>query len=403
MDNQVIKNNTLPEQIKDVLLAEYQRVLSYKIRKKYNLSFDDKRVIEDLVEKMYYNQLPINQLIGALGEKIETQGIDFNFLAKDIVGLRLYIAKPYFEKLGQDIDAYIKSLGEFSPEYQKNVEIMKQAMADEKNGTYDNDKYLALNGDKSRLEKIVFDDTEDAEEEVETNKTEASTQEMKTHLEEFFKESLGDVLDLDDADLIDEINDDLIIVLSEDPSAKKYFTDFITNSKVVIGKNKLVFDDKEIEATSDNWLKDFFRVMGAEFFDTLGIEKYIISSPNAKTLSKEEKDILRRFLTLYYNLRYFPAPFAAIPIEQWNVIPNITKEAIDTDEIIKDDVKNDLAIPEIKKTITPTSTPAPALVIPKQKVDSPEVTELKNMLLQYPEGSLERAAIEEEIKNLQNG
>lgn len=55
--------------------------------------------------------------------------------------------------------------------------------------------------------------------------------------------------------------------------------------------------------------------------------------------------------------------------------------------------------PIAKPIPPPPSTPTPVMTTASS--ESPQILELKNMLLQYPAGSLERTAIEEEIKRLQ--
>jgi len=452
-NNTVNQNNALPKNIEDILYSEYQHILLYKIHRLYKLLDTDVPVMEEAVRSVYYGELSLTDLNKFLSERIKKLNIDVNALARDIVGMRLLIATDYFLEHGQDVKKYLESNGGISEKYLKNLETFKKALAEEANGTYDHSAYLY--DDEAEKPKIILADDENEADGSSINEEDLTDEERVLRLKVFFGNGIGYILGLqgnEARDLLEDINDELILYLVDSPALKDELTKILTTNQANIGQENIIIDDKQAPPTSENWLKDFYHVVGSGVFDSLSIAKYIINSANAKKLAEKDKAKLRRFLTLYHNIKYFPTPFAAIPIEKWEIIPGSryvvdlesrsipksldqprlepkTSRASSTAPVItKEQLRSTTPVNPVSKEAVikpvaptpiikeePTIAPPPAkeeVVKPVTETaarpadsmvsDSLEITELKNMLLQYPAGSLERAAVEEEIKKLQN-
>lgn len=436
MDNNLAnQNNTLPKNIEDILYSEYQHVLLYKIHRLYKLIDSDVPVIEEAVRSIYYGELNLTDLNKFLAERIKTLNIDVNVLARDIVGMRFLIAADYFNEHGQDIKKYLEFNGGISEKYLKNVETFKKALTEEANGTYDHNVYLY--DDEKPKPKIVLDNDDNEEDDDKISDANLSDEARILRLKTFFETGLEAVLDLKDGEgnyLLEDINDELIMFLGEKPDLSKSLSSILFASTVLIGQENIVIDEKNLPPTGANWIKDFYRTVGSENFDSLAIAKYIITSPNAKKLAGSVQAKLRKFLNLYHNIKYFPAPFTAIPIERWEIMPGAHHGSSDAPvSTTKPSLENKFrpnpapapvytkpvekittitptikkATPVVKQEIkpvvktTPISTPISASTPTISSDDDEDLIELKNMLLQYPAGSLERAAIEEEIKTLQ--
>ncbi len=397
--------NTLPQQIQDILYSQYQRILAYKIRHKYKYPIEIRNAVEDVVASLFNGSQKISDLASVLQNTIKSPKVDFAALARDIVGMRLYIATPYFKQLGQDIETFITVNGSISEEYKKNAEIFKRAIADEKAGTYDHDDYF--HADEPEMPK-KSNAQENDDEIILPEDLDSET--MKMHLEKFFEESLDDLLSMENSPVLSEINENLATSLSVNEHLARELTQILEKNQSRIGETNIILDDKELPPTVSNWLKDFFGVAGTEHFDTLSIAKYIISSENAKNLNPVDQAKLRRFLGLYYNINFFPAPFNALPVSEWEIIPGVN---------VSVETKTEPAIPAPIITERPgpkpierqpkwsVPKPAPASVAPTPNIavsqnDSADIIELKKMLEQYPAGSLERSAIEEELKLLEH-
>ncbi len=398
-DEQTTISN-LPAPIQDIVLAEYQRVLSAKIRRAYHLSFEEKAFIENTVEDLFLGKVKISDLEVLLQKNITTKNIDIKKLASDIIGLRLYIATPFFKQQGQDIEVFLNARGGITEEYKNNAQTMKKAIAEEKAGTYDHDSYLYPFIEKPKITEKEADPTLS---QFDSDDLLPEEQRM-ARLENFFTEGIADALDLPSGELLEELNDELIVLLPDHPELQKNLKEKLSSGLFKIGTDNIVFEERPLAPTAANWLKEFFSVAGADSFDTLSIAKYIISSANAKKLSEEEQTKLRRFLTLYHNIHFFPTPFTAIPVDKWEIIPGArTTAAIpETKTLEKRTIETKAPAIKQPKWSVPQSTAVPVVkdtTSPGPK--SAELIELEKMRDQYAVGSLERSAIEEEIKHLQ--
>ncbi len=391
--------NTLPQPIQDILYSQYQRILAYKIRHRYKYPIENRNAIEDIIASLFNGSQKISDLASLLQNTIKTPGIDFAAMARDIVGMRLYIATPYFKQLGQDIETFITVNGVIPEEYKKNAEIFKRALADEKAGSYDHDDYFyADQPEEPKKTPTVEDDDElPASEDL-------SAEAMKMHLEKFFEENLDDLLSMDNDFVLEDINSDLAESLAANGALAKELAQILEKNQSKIGEANIILEDKELPPTVSNWLKDFFGVAGTEHFDTLSIAKYIISSENAKNLNPVDQAKLRRFLGLYYNINFFPAPFNALPVSEWEIIPGVTVTAETKTEPIAAPILTERPGPKPAERQPKWSVPKPiATSTPTVSQDNnADIIELRKMLEQYPAGSLERAAIEEELKLLEH-
>jgi|GEM_PF-5140787 len=384
VDSQV-KNN-MTQEIKDIWLAEYQRILTQKIAKKYHLSVLDKQNIDQAIDYLYNNDLKVEELNSWLNNRIKNSSINFNDLANDIVGLCLLPAKEYFKSNGQDLDKFLGSNSQ-NKDYIDNLNIFQKALAEEKNGTYDHNAYMYPAEEPKKLDNV-----EKTEENFDTTENiDLTPEERELHLKEFFKNNFDGVLDLESPQILDSMNEELAIGLSDNKNLSRELSEIIARFEMKIGESPLKLDDKELSPSLANWLRDFYGVIGTEQTDSLGIAKYLINSENAKKLSDEDQSRLRRFLLIYHNIKNFPTPFASVPPDKWDIIPAPfveIEQPVVQEPISQRSVKT-LDQEELKKNIS------------QNQEENSELLELKNMLLQYPVGSLERAAIEEEIKNLE--
>jgi GH25 family lysozyme M1 (1,4-beta-N-acetylmuramidase) len=123
-------------------------------------------------------------------------------------------------------------------------------------------------------------------------------------------------------------------------------------------------------------------------FDNICLSKFITDSDNAKKLDEEERERLKNLLILYRNIRFFPKSQEDKRQGEWEIFP--VNEERDVKNRI-DDYKNKIkAIQNEKKNNNDN----------KNSYVIKEMEELKSMLEKYPEESLERKVIEEEIMKI---
>lgn len=385
----------MPQAIQDIWMANFQRVLTLRIKQKYKLSSDQKMAIEQAIDAIYQGQAKSRDLSEMLKAKQVGTTANLQNIVRDVIGFCLLPAKDYFLQQGDDITKILTDTGGVSQEYVANLETMKKAIAEDKAGTYDHDAYLFPTAPSAKVTEPQASEALSVDEEANLK-----PEEIKASLVTFFEDGLDDLLNLPHGDILQTINEELITVLSDSETHKKDLENCLLSVKLTIGTENILLEDKEVPPTAANWLKEFFSVAGADSFDTLSIAKYIISSANAKKLSEDDQTKLRRFLTLYHNIHFFPTPFSAIPVEQWEIVPGARTGSEETAKApapllkkapVEKQPKWSVPQPTAAQQIKDTTKPGPK---------SAELIELEKMRDQYAVGSLERAAIEEEIKHL---
>jgi hypothetical protein len=217
---------------------------------------------------------------------------------------------------------------------------------------------------------------------------EMTLEQEKLYAENIFKKNLLAELDRDPL-ITASVNRQLFFILAQDLEFRKVLVQSLYENTELISANNITVDGEDLKPTINNWLKDFISRYGGNASDSVSVSAFLINSDNAKKLSNEERDKLGKIIKTYINLKFFPDSMPSDDNEDddWQIIPY---EPVYAEASVGD------AEPAITK-------PEVAPIVNNQPVDDDtNILELKNMLLQYPEGSLERTAIEEEIKNLQN-
>jgi len=160
----------------------------------------------------------------------------------------------------------------------------------------------------------------------------------------------------------------------------------LSNSQALVASGKIILDGKTAEPTISNWLKDFRLRFGEESFsDSLKVSDYLANSQNTKSLSAEERQKISNLLDWYGKLKISSLnisgleeditiikPDGEVAFIKQGRLENINKEAKD----VYQKISGVLDITEKKK-------------------------EFQQLAAQYPAGSLERKAVEEEIKKLE--
>lgn len=163
---------------------------------------------------------------------------------------------------------------------------------------------------------------------------------------------------------------------------KRMFLD----SKELLSSKKIVIKEKIEEASISNWIKDFISENGSGIFSSVVLAKYLSSSKNVSLLSDAEKQLLRQILKMYRNLFFFPESMESIKYEDWEIFP-INKDLLQVN--LKNAEEKEISPTEEKPTYQPVNT------------HEEEIKVLKELLQKYPNKSLEKKAIESEIKKIE--
>ncbi len=198
---------------------------------------------------------------------------------------------------------------------------------------------------------------------------------------------LWETFQYDNEEVIEDLNVDLIVLMSDDPEFKRSLEKTLYNNQQKITSKKMQLQDKNVEPTVENWLKHFIRKQGTEKFDNVMLSKFLAESKNVKKLNNEEKQLVRKLFNLYGNLKFFPDSIRKNDPDNVEIFPlkqNWKQQKTNDQNRIKEKESD----PSIGKS---------------QQTGVNKIEELQKYKEKCPEGSLERKAIEVEIEKLSKG
>ncbi len=132
-----------------------------------------------------------------------------------------------------------------------------------------------------------------------------------------------------DEEEITELNEKTILSFSAgDLLEQAELINLIFNNQEELGSKQFVLNGRQAKPTIANWLKDFIQQVGVEMFDNLVLSNFITNSPNASILDSNERELLRKLLLTYRNLKFFPESMGDLPAEQWQIIPYQREEEL---------------------------------------------------------------------------
>lgn len=262
--------------------------------------------------------------------------------------------------------------------------------------------------------------------------------------------------------ITDAVNQRILSILARELNFQNKLEQAMYENTETITKNPIIINGQSVKPSIANWLKDYISQYGSQTHDSMSQSAFLINSENAKNITLGERELLAKILKTYINIKFFPESMPSDNGEGWEIIP--VDDTIETEKSATITSVQNIAVkttspslasqsqtpkplakiptapplqknsdtpkPKIspvttspkvaistptpvKKPITPLPKP-PAKTPPMQSVrpspitqptisadSSDELLSLKNMLLQYPPHSLEREAIEEEIKKIE--
>lgn len=230
------------------------------------------------------------------------------------------------------------------------------------------------------------------------------------------KEEQDYLLNMFSKRLIEEFNDHPIIasavnykifnILSEDIGFKKSLENVLYKNLEQLTRKEFILDEKKAFPGIANWIRDFLKVNGSEFFDNVVLSRYMTTSSNVSKLDPEEKILVKKLLLLYRNLKFFPDSMPSDDGTGWEMLPIGAVETKDKIEKIKElsgppKTEGEKEIEGLMRE--EEGYPENSLewkVLEEEISKKKEIENLQSEANKYPVGSLERKALEAEIKKL---
>lgn len=231
--------------------------------------------------------------------------------------------------------------------------------------------------------------------------------------------------------LIEEINNHPVIIeafnrriLDIFSSELKYSAEFeksLSSNEEKIASKPFILNGRNVQPTIANWLALFVQENGSSLATTLKLSQFVSSSKFTNGLTAEEKDLLMKVLKTYNNIKFFPDSMPTDHGDGWEIIPYDHEEVNSLMHGTRDRVFEELNEPNKsgdKKEISSIDvelqkTEEVQIATPPRPIGHPSSerrglnpdqekrqAELMALAATYPVGSLERRAVEEELKRV---
>ena len=207
-----------------------------------------------------------------------------------------------------------------------------------------------------------------------------------------FRYYFSDIFKIPDYDIWAKLRIVLLsmIIFDDRDKFKKQLSNALMDNQQTITSQRLIIDNQKRSPKVSNWLKDYNKTLGTGVIDKLARTQYLIDGKNIRNLSQEEKNKIKILFDLYEKLKLSSHTIEGleedIPVDEDNMKGTIRAGVFEPykemEKKFSQIIFGDLSAKD--------STD-------KSKVN---LDELQKMVSQYPAGSLERKAIEEEINKV---
>ena len=210
---------------------------------------------------------------------------------------------------------------------------------------------------------------------------------------EMFSSHFQIALEMEYFDIWDKIKNTLVaIILHEDRDKfKQQIIKIIERNKAKISKDKL---NNSIEPTVENWIKKYSGYIGLGVADKLKFNQFIVNDIDIKKLDGIYKKNVIDFFKFYEKLKL--SSLTVVGIEESIPVNTPQFKGYIRDGRLEKETK---LSPEIQKILDVVSAGEDATIEIAVDKDGNK-SSLQQLLQNYPEGSLERRAIEEEMKKI---
>lgn len=385
MDNFQENLAKLQPEVKDYFSSYKGIELNLLICQRNNLTGEAVGLNTDLIVKLFFKEIEFSNLILNIKEIFKFDEAKAKKLATDIIGIRFLVVDKFF---GGQASDFLKKIGASAGDYQKINE--EQIVAVKKEKDEDNADIAKEKAEKEKLLK----------EEVVTAPIEASMEDVKfkpdwvkekAEVVDVFKNDLAGILLFTKPE--EDFNDVLVYLLLENGEELSSVLErnlFGNNEKLT--EEQFSFEGRLTQPTISNWLNYFIKEKGTGKFDNIVLTDFLVKSDNVKKLSEEEKGAVKKLLLLYRNLKFFPDSMPNQTGEGWEIIPS-------TGEVSESTKARTVSVPQTDDFSAKAKAAATSGVISEE--DKKKIDELKQILSRYQPESLERKAVEEEIKKLE--
>ena len=230
--------------------------------------------------------------------------------------------------------------------------------------------------------------------------------ELEKDVVDMFKNNFTRVFSIPDIDVWGKLKEILlgIIVLDDRDKLKKQIRDVLLNNQEKITGKRIIIGIEEKEPTVANWLLNYNKTLGTGKVNDIARTQYLTNGKNIKNLTEEEKKKVRILFDLYEKLKLSSQTLEGleedIAIDE-DYATGIIKQGVF--EPYKEPTGKEKELWELAEKTTRERIEEIRREIRGETGEVKDRAELEKMLSQYPEGSLERRAVEEELRKMEAG
>jgi hypothetical protein len=226
-----------------------------------------------------------------------------------------------------------------------------------------------------------------------------------------FKNDLVDTFSMEYFDLWEKFRSYLVgeVIAHEDRDVfKEKIKNVLNKCQTRLTADKLANGNAP---TIENWIKDYTASVGLGPVDSVKMQNYFSTSANIKKLKRVENERVAAFFKFYEKLKLSSFTLAGVeesvpvPIDDKGTMGHIREGKIERDAPLPQEVQKILAVVEgtAEKEATPVSAAAnnkKAAAVPPNAEEEGKMAELRQVAAKYPPHSLQRKAVDAEIKKL---
>ncbi len=390
------KIKQLPQEVFYLLTADKAADLSVLLIEKYDLDGIQSSAMVELVEAVYLKELRLAELYNQVKAVFNFDDTKLRQFICDLAGYKFLAISDW---LGEDVANYIRSLGANASDYLAEVEELRKLAATELAADtmlWQADPEPAPIPDDGEPMNVYPDDPDYlraiSEETTDLDASAGIESAISPELAlEQFKDLLSSnllvLLASSDRLFISEFNYRLINLLVDHPDFKDALISVLLTNSLQIGTETIVIDGRQILPSIGAWINYFINQKGSIMFDAVTLSDFLINSASAKFLASTDKDLLSRLLWLYRNLKFFPDSLVGDNPNTWEILTYLD----DPDYRVFEAE----SVPLLAES-RPVANNQATVVNPVNT----KLSSLQTLAKQYPDNSLERLAIDEEIKRL---
>lgn len=196
--------------------------------------------------------------------------------------------------------------------------------------------------------------------------------------------------------ILNNINVRIFYILNKEPAFQDELARALLANKENVSNKEFIIDGRPATGNIANWIQQFIKDNGSALFDSVILSRFFTVSRNIKKLNDRERELVRKILLVYRNLKFFPESMPNDTGEGWQILPF----EIPAEEKLEQAKEKIESLPQ--QVATPDKNARPDKIEEEKiKATAEQLEQLKNTAENYPRGSLSRKAVEEEIKKLE--